>query len=108
MSLINFKCRKFLIKYNHREDFGHEWYVQILNIRRKSLLQASVSWNDYASWPYIQITSGSGTALSILFWAYKFGFDIDILSRTWSWDYQKDNDFDTSFDDIDLNLGLTE
>ena len=49
--------------------------------------QVSVSWNDEPSWPYIQITSGSGTVLGILFWAYKFGFDIDLISRTWNWDY---------------------
>jgi len=76
-----------LIQFKHRYDFGHEYYVQILNIKRKSLLQVSVSWNDCASWPYIQITSGSGTLLGILFWGYKFGFDIDVLSRTWNWDY---------------------
>jgi hypothetical protein len=34
-----------------------------------------------------QIKSGSGTMISILFWAYKFGFDIDIFARTWNWDY---------------------
>ena len=83
-----------LIKFKHREDFGHEWYVQILTVRRRSLLQFSVSWNDYTSWPYIQITSGSGTALGILFWAYKFGFDIDVLSRTWNWDYLEKVDED--------------
>jgi hypothetical protein len=85
MNLIKFNSRKFLIKYNHREDFGHEWYVQILNIKRWSLLQASVSWNDYPSWPYLQIKSGSGSTLSILFWAYKFGFDIGLIERTWDW-----------------------
>jgi hypothetical protein len=58
------------------------------------LLQVSVSWNDEPSWPYIQITSGSGTVLGILFWGYKFGFDIDILSRTWNWDYMKEVDED--------------
>jgi hypothetical protein len=79
-----------LIQLKHRYDFGHEYYVQILNIKRRSLLQVSVSWNDSASWPYIQITSGSGTLLGILFWAYKFGFDVDIISRTWNWDYLKD------------------
>lgn len=77
MSIINFK---------HREDFGHEWYLQILNVKNWSLLQVSVSWNDYPSWPYIQIKSGSGSTLSILFWAYKFGFDIGIIERTWRWD----------------------
>ena len=86
MNLIKFNKRKFLVKCNHREDFGHEWYVQVLNIKRCSLLQLSVSWNDYPSWPYIQIKSGSGDVLSILFWAYKFGFDIGFIERTWNFD----------------------
>jgi hypothetical protein len=43
MNIINFK---------HREDYGTEWYVQILNVRNWSALQVSVSWNEYPSWPY--------------------------------------------------------
>ena len=84
-----------LFNYKHREDFGHDWYVQLLNtgkhvpkfMKNWSLLQASVSWNDYPGWPYLQITFGSNGLFSILFWAYKFGLDIDILSRTWRWDH---------------------
>ena len=98
MNLIKFNKRKFLIKYNHREDFGHEYYVQILNINRWSLLQVSVSWNDYPSWPYLQIKSGSGSTLSILFWAYKFGFDIGLIERTWNWEYMKDLEDENVFD----------
>ena len=82
------------IQFKHRYDFGHEYYVQVANIKRWSLFQFSISWNDCASWPYIQITSGSGTALGILFWAYKFGFDIDLLSRTWRWDHLEEVDED--------------
>ena len=81
-----------LIKFKHRYDFGHEYYVQVMNIKRWSLFQFSVSWNDCPSWPYIQITSGSGTTLGILFWAYKFGIDIDVLSRTWNWDCLDETD----------------
>jgi len=84
-----------LIKFKHRVDFGHDWYVQILNtgrhfpkfIKNYSLIQLSVSWNDSAGWPYFQISSGANGLLSILFWVYKFGFDIDILSRTWNFGY---------------------
>jgi hypothetical protein len=84
MNLINFK---------YRQDFGHEWYVQILNtgihvpkfMKNWSLIQASVSWNDYPGMPYLQITFGSNGLLSILFWVYKFGFDIGIIERTWDW-----------------------
>ena len=78
-----------LIQFKHHYDFGHEWYVQIANIKRWSLFQFSVSWNDYPSWPYVQVTSGGNGLLSILFWAYKFGVDIDVLSHTWNWDYLK-------------------
>lgn len=74
-----------LIKFNHREDFGHEWYLQILNIKRTSLFQFSVSWNDYPSWPYFQLKSGTGDVLSVLFWAYKFGIDVTFIGRTWDW-----------------------
>lgn len=79
-----------LINLKYREDFGHEWYVQILNIKGWSLLQGSVSWNDFPGMPYLQITFGSNGFFSILFWIYKFGIDIDIFSRTWKWDYLKE------------------
>ena len=81
-----------LISFRHREDFGHEWYVQVLHNKRWALLQASVSWNDFPGWPYIQIKSGTGTLLSILFWAYKFGFDIGVIERTWNWERMEEED----------------
>ena len=74
-----------IIKLSHREDFGHDWYVQVLFTKHWALFQSSVSWNDYPSWPYLQIKTGNGSVLSIIFWAYKFGFDIGILERTWDW-----------------------
>ena len=72
-----------LINFKHREDFGHEWYVQVFNVKGWSLLQASVSWNDYPGWPYIQIKSGTGSTLSIMFWVYKFGLDFDVVGYNW-------------------------
>ena len=83
-----------LIKFKHRYDFGHEVYVQVVYIKRWSLFQFSVSWNDFPSSPYLQITMGSNGLLGILFWAYKFGFDIDLLSRTWRWDHLEEVDED--------------
>jgi hypothetical protein len=85
MNLINFK---------HRYDFGHDWYVQILNVKGWSLIQASVSWTDYPSWPYLQIKSGSGSTLSILFWVHKIGFDIGLIERTWQWDRLKEDTYE--------------
>ncbi len=84
-----------LFRIKHRYDFGHEYYFQFINFSLNhfprpfkgdwSLLQFSVSWNDYPSLPYVQITSGSNGIFSILFWVYKFGLDVDILSRSWNW-----------------------
>lgn len=81
-----------LFRYNHRYDFGHDWYIQVLNVKDWSLFQFSISWNDCPTWPYIQVKSGYGSTLSFSFWVYKFGIDIDILSRTWRWDYMDDVD----------------
>ena len=74
-----------LIICAHRYDFGHDWYASIINIRKWSLFQVSVSWNDHQSFPYLQIRSGSGDVLNVLFWAYKFGLDFAFMSRTWDW-----------------------
>lgn len=92
--------RKNLIQILHREDFGHEYYAQIINFGKhwprpfklRSVMQLSVSWNDYPSWPYIQITSGNGGVLGVLVWVYKFGVDFDLLSRTWKFDHLEDLD----------------
>ena len=81
-----------LISLKYREDYGHEWYVQVLHNKRWALLQASVSWNDYAGWPYIQIKSGTGTLLSIMVWVYRFGFDIGVCEHTWNFEYLREID----------------
>jgi len=83
-----------LISFKHQEDFGHDWYVQILHTKQWALFQASVSWNDYAAWPYLQIKSGNGSLLNIMFWAYRFGFDAGVIERTWNWDYSEEKDED--------------
>jgi len=94
-----------LINFKYRYDFGHEYYVQLLSIRpiksQWSLLQFSISWNDFPSFPYLQVTMGSNGLLSILFWAYKFGFDIEVLSRTWNWDYMVEIDWNNSEDGVE-------
>ena len=88
------------LRIKHRYDMGHDWYLQFLNTGRhvpqpfkyKSFLQASVSWNDYASWPFIQARSGGGSVFSFMIWVYKFGFDIGLIEHTWDWDRYKDDD----------------
>jgi hypothetical protein len=89
------KLNNWLIRCGHRQDYGscNDWYVCILNTGKHvpnplkcwSLLQVSVSYINHPSWPYLQIKSGTGSVVSILFWGYKFGLDVGILERTWDW-----------------------
>ena len=81
-----------LISLKHREDYGHEWYVQVLHNKRWALLQASVSWNEYPSWAFVQVKSGMGTLLSVMVCVYKLGFDIGVCEHTWNFEYLKDLD----------------
>ena len=81
-----------LISFKHRVDYGDEWYVQILHSKYWALLQASVSWNDYASFPFLQIKMGSGTLLSVMVCVYKLGFDIGVCEHTWNFEYLNDLD----------------
>jgi hypothetical protein len=76
-----------LISFKHRRDYGDEFYVQVLHNKRWALLQASVSYNDYSSWPFAQIKSGMGSLLSIIVCVYKLGFDVDVFSNTWNFEY---------------------
>jgi hypothetical protein len=80
-----------LVKFSYLEDFGHTWYVQVLNIRKRSLFQASVSWSDYGM-AYLQMTMGSNGLLGCMLCLGKFGIDFDILSRTYSFDYYLKNE----------------
>ena len=80
-----------LIKFIHKEDYGNNYYVQVLNIKKWSLFQASVSWNDYGML-YLQMTMGSNGLFGFILCLGKFGIDFDILSRTYSFDYYLKNE----------------
>jgi hypothetical protein len=81
-----------LISFKRRKDFGTELYTQILHTKRWALLQASVSWNDFPTFPFLQVKSGMGTLLSIVVSVYKLGFDIGVCERTWNFEYLEDLD----------------
>ena len=81
-----------LISFKHRVDYGDEFYVQILHSKYWALLQASVSWNEYASFPFLQVRFGMGSLVNIMFCIYKLGFDIGICEHTWNFEYLEDLD----------------
>ena len=81
-----------IINFMHKEDYGNDWYVQVLNIKKYSLFQASVSWSDYGMFPYLQMTMGSNGLFGFILCLGKFGIDFDILSRTYGFDYYLKNE----------------
>ena len=81
-----------IISFKWREDYGTELYTQILHTKRWALLQASVSWNDFPSFPFLQVRTGMGSLLSVMVCVYKLGFDVDVFSRTWNFEYLNELD----------------
>ena len=89
MNLINFNCRK---------DFGTEYYLQLIQFGRhfphplkdKSVFQIAVSFDDYASWPYIQLTAGSNGLLGMLLAVHRFSLSFDLIAHTWNYNYLQD------------------
>jgi hypothetical protein len=72
-----------LFGYKRHEDFGTEHIFSILRGRNFSLLQVSVGWDDYASWPYIQVSSGNNSLLDVLFYVYRFSLSFELFARNW-------------------------
>ena len=73
------------------DKFMRDLNVQVLFTKQWALLQGSLSWCEYAGWPFLQIKFGMGSLICILFQAHKFGFSIGLFERTW-----KLTDFDSA------------
>lgn len=72
-----------LLNYIRREDYGVEHIFSLFQGKNFSLVQFSVGWDDYRSWPYIQVSSGNNSLFDLLFYAYRFSFNIQLIGRTW-------------------------
>jgi hypothetical protein len=76
-----------LIDFAVKEDFGRDFYFFFLKTKKYTLIQGSLGWYDYPSWPYIQINMGMGRLFSVLLQVYKFGFDMEFCGRTFNLNY---------------------
>jgi hypothetical protein len=72
-----------LFGYKRHEDFGTEHIFSILRGKKFSLLQVTIGWDDYASFPYIQASSGNNSLLNVLFYAYRFSLSFELIGRNW-------------------------
>ena len=80
----NIKMQSFkLFDFEKRDDWGTDLYFSFLKTSRYTALQISVSYCEYAAWPYLQITMGQNSLFGAFCYFWKLGFDCTILGRTW-------------------------
>ena len=72
-----------LFDYETYEDYGREWFLQILTIPKKfALLDISVQWDDYGVdgiFPEIAMSIGSHRLCAFCFRWGRFEFQCDII-----------------------------
>lgn len=80
-----------LIKFHRDQDWGQDYYLQVLFTKRWALFQGLVSWWEHPGWPFLQIQFGMNGLISILFQVHKLGISVGLFERTW-----KLTDFDSA------------
>lgn len=81
-----------LIDVAQYEDYGHEWFLQVLSFHRKfALLDITVQWDEYAApefFPLLVLSLGNRCLFGFTFrWKwFEFSFEfIDTLPRDLEW-----------------------
>ena len=72
-----------LFDTEHYEDYGHEWFFQVLTSRRFALLDFTVQWDDYGLdeiFPEFSLLISSGTLFGFHIRYKRFQFDLDIIT----------------------------
>lgn len=80
-----------LFDYETYEDYGKEWFFQVLRFRRFALLDITVQWDDYGGdelFPLLILSIGSKSLFGFTFrWKrFEFSFElIDTAPRNLNW-----------------------
>jgi hypothetical protein len=71
-----------LFDYETHEDYGKEWFFQVLKTRRFTLLDITVQWDDYGSdeiFPAIGLSIGPRHLFGFFIRYKRFQFDCSII-----------------------------
>ena len=80
-----------LFDYETYEDYGKEWFFQVLTRRNFALFDFTLQWDDFGSdeiFPAIQVSIGSSHLFGFFFRWNRFQFDfsvIDFKRRSFEW-----------------------
>lgn len=73
-----------LFHYKHREDYGHDYYLTLLQVGRWCLFQSCFYTAVFGrNFPYLSIVMGSSRLFYLSFSFWKIGFTIEFLARSW-------------------------
>lgn len=71
-----------LFDYETYEDYGKEFFFQVLRFKKFALLDITVQWDDYGSdelFPAISFSIGSSQLFGFFIRYKRFQFDLDII-----------------------------
>ena len=71
-----------LFDTEHYEDYGHEWFFQVLTSPKFALLDLTVQWDDYSGdeiLPAFQLSIGSSHLFGGFIRYKRFQFDCSII-----------------------------
>jgi hypothetical protein len=85
-----------LLEYETYEDFGKEYFLQILTHRKYALLDFTLQWDDYCGeewFPRIDIHIGDATVFGFSIRYRRFYFSCDIIGakRNLNWYRDRSN-----------------
>lgn len=72
-----------LFDHETYEDFGKEWFFQVLKFPKFALLDITVQWDDYGSdkiIPDITLTISTRQLFGFFFRYKRFQFDFDLMT----------------------------
>ena len=87
-----------LIDYLFVEDFGKEYYLNILQIKRLCLLQFNIELNEYAGSSGLLVNVGHTSLFGFDVQIWKYSVSVDVLSwycrnlNTYRNEYYSDNE----------------
>lgn len=72
-----------LFEYAKIEEFGTSLNFRALAFKRWNVIQFALSYNDYSSLPYLNITMGNGQLFGFTLYIWKFGIDLGLIDMNW-------------------------
>ena len=72
-----------LFDYETYEDYGKEWFFQVLRFQKFALLDITVQWDDFGSdaiLPEFSLCISSGMLLGFFIRYKRFQFDLDVIT----------------------------